>query len=85
MLLVPDNVIFHRKHQVAQGTVHCVVIKVFLMKDQKVKVWELIHLHTYAFEFCVQTLFTQILLLKDHILCTLVQFIMDIQMYEQIH
>lgn len=38
VLLVADDIIFHRKHQVAQRTVHCVVIKVFLMKDQKVKV-----------------------------------------------
>lgn len=37
MLLVPDNIIFHGEHQVAQGTVHCIIIKVFLMKEQKAK------------------------------------------------
>lgn len=37
MLLVPNNIIFHGEHQVAEGTVHCIVIKVFLMKEQKAK------------------------------------------------
>lgn len=46
MLLVPDNIIFHGEHQVAQGTVHCIIIKVFLMKEQKAKLWAFIHLHT---------------------------------------
>lgn len=37
MLLIPNDIILHGEDQVAQGSIHGVIIKVFLGADQHMK------------------------------------------------
>lgn len=37
MLLIPNDIILHGKYQVAQGSIHGIIIKVFLGADQHKK------------------------------------------------
>jgi len=37
MLLIPDDIVLHGKDQVAQGSIHGVIIKVFLRADKQKK------------------------------------------------
>lgn len=37
MLLIPNDIILHGKDQVAQGSIHGVIVKVFLWADQHKK------------------------------------------------